>query len=564
MKKNIIKFIIIFSLIFGITNSKVAAQNLDGLGKLIKILEQAPDKISGEKLEKLLIENHILVYETARYEKQSSYQYHAEWSFNKDKTYTVIDKNNYRYNNSSIKHPAKGKWELAGLGSSTVRLDDTSNGRFQISFSENGNIYGGSEKYYSYSLENIQEKINREARLVEEKRIAEELRLKKIEEEKRQLAIKREQERIKQEEEKKRSQAEYELALKKDKERREEEERKELYANIVKYSLFGSFLLIISFLTYKYKSKINNFYLKFINLIQEFKNNIAKENKLTRNYKKIKNSSNNNSNFFKSILNKKSSPEEKYFYLLPALLSIFYIVNMQILHPIFRNVFLFHYLKLGSAFIFIFNSIFILFKNYSTSKKLNLISFLLFLIISFWGYGLLIGWERGSIKFWTMLIFQTYLFLNLYLDRQFNILNIDKQFNNLNIGAISGLFNFNFFKNKKVVLISILIILFISYFSSSNNTIDKINVFKEKNELEVCKDVYAWLQKKIDAIESKEHPADYRRTDYYMIKAHQETVASYYKMAYDVRQGIYMVKGQLPSTHVSQFSRNCEAHRATR
>ena len=160
--------------------------------------EQAPDKISGEKLEKLLIENHILVYEAVRYEKQSSYQYHAEWSFNKDKTYTVIDKNNYRYNNSSIKHPAKGRWELAGLGSSIVRLDDASNGRFQISFSENGNIYGGSEKYYSYSLENIQEKISREARLVEEKRIAEELRLKKIEEEKRQLAIKREQERIKQ------------------------------------------------------------------------------------------------------------------------------------------------------------------------------------------------------------------------------------------------------------------------------------------------------------------------------------------------------------------------------
>jgi hypothetical protein len=279
MKKNIIKFIIIFSLIFGISNSKISAQNLDGLGKLIKILEQAPDKISGEKLEKLLIENHILVYETVRYEKQSSYQYHAEWSFNKDKTYTVIDKNNYRYNNSSIKHPDKGRWELAGLGSSIVRLDDASNGRFQISFSENGNIYGGSEKYYSYSLENIQEKISREARLVEEKRIAEELRLKKIEEEKRQLAIKREQERIKQEqerikqeEEKKRFQAEYELAVKKDKERREEEERKELYASIVKYSLLGLFLLIISYLTYKYKSKIFEYKSKiFLDLKKSFK-----------------------------------------------------------------------------------------------------------------------------------------------------------------------------------------------------------------------------------------------------------------------------------------------------
>jgi hypothetical protein len=461
MKKNIIKFIIIFSLIFGISNSKISAQNLDGLGKLIKILEQAPDKISGEKLEKLLIENHILVYETVRYEKQSSYQYHAEWSFNKDKTYTVIDKNNYRYNNSSIKHPAKGRWELAGLGSSIVRLDDASNGRFQISFSENGNIYGGSEKYYSYSLENIQEKIIREARLVEEKRIAEELRLKKIDEEKRQLAIKREQERIKQEEEKKRSQAEYELALKKDRERREEEEREELYASIVKYSLLGLFLLIISFLTYKYKSKINNFYLKFINLIQELKNNIAKENKLTPNYKKIKNSSNNNSNFFRSILNKKGTPEEKYFYLLPALLSFNY--TMHIFLPISRNVLFGQYIELGSAFIFIFNSIFIIFKNYSTSKKLNLTSFLLFIIISFWGYGLLIGWGRGSIKFWAILIFQTYLFLNLYLDKQFNILNVDKKFNNLNIGAVSSLFNFNFSKNKFIIVGLILFGGFIFY-----------------------------------------------------------------------------------------------------
>jgi hypothetical protein len=305
---------------------------------------------------------------------------------------------------------------------------------------------------HTYSLENIEEKISREARLIEEKRVAEELRLKKIEEEKRQLAIKREQERIKQEEEKKRFQAEYELALKKDKERREEEERKELYASIVKYSLLGLFLLIISFLTYKYKSKINNLYLKFINSIQEFKNNIAKENKLTRNYKKIKNSSYNNSNFFKSILNKKGSQEEKYFYLLPALLSFNY--TMHILLPISRSVLFGQYIELGSALIFILNSIFIFFKNYSTSKKLNLTSFLLFLIISFWGYGLLIGWGRGSTKFCIMLIFQIYLFLNLYLDKQFNIFNIDTVF---------SLFNFNFSKNKFIIVGLILFGGFIFY-----------------------------------------------------------------------------------------------------
>lgn len=134
---------------------------------------------------------------------------------------------------------------------------------------------------HTYSLDNIQEKISRETRLVEEKRIAEELRLKKIEEEKRQLAIKREQERIKQEEEKKRFQAEIELAVKKDRERREEEEREEFYASIVKYLILGLFLLIIPFLTYKYKLKIKSLYLKFINLIQELKNNIPKNNKFT-------------------------------------------------------------------------------------------------------------------------------------------------------------------------------------------------------------------------------------------------------------------------------------------
>lgn len=533
MKKNIIKFIIIFSLIFSISNSNVFAQ--------------FSKKISGEQLEKLLTENYILI--NGRFGS-------FKWEFNKDKTYYVTPRHD-----KTFQMPNNGTWEITGIFGSSLILTDRQqiiNGRnikYQFFFGEDGYIYTGSERMHSYGLENIQEKINKEARLVEEKRVAEELRLKKIEEEKKQLAIKREQERIKQEEEKKRLQVEYELTVKRDKERREEQERKELYANIVKYSLLSLFLLIISLLTYKYKSKINNFYLKFINLIQELKNNMAKENKLTPNYKKIKSSSNNNFNLFKSILNKKGPPEEKYFYLLPAMLSIFYIINMHILHPIFRNVFFFHYLKLGSAFVFIFNSIFIFFKNYSTSKKLNFTSFLLFIIISFWGYGLLVGWERGSTKFWTILIFQTYLFLNLYLDKQFNILNI---------GAVSSLLNFNFFKNKKIVSVSVLIILFISYFSLSNNTMDKILVFKEKNELEVCKDVYRWLQKKIDDIESKTHPADYRYTDYYMIKVYQKTVEDYYQMALKSREGYYMNKMQPSSSHVQNFINNCEFNRRTK
>jgi len=283
--KNIIKFLIIFSFIFGITNSKVSAQSPDSLGKLIDILGQTSNKINGEKLEKLLIENYILVNG-----RSGSYQYSAEWRFNKNKTYTVIDKND-----SGYKHPFKGKWELVGFGNSFLRLEDISNTRFQVSFGEDGNIYAGSEKIYSYRLENIQEKIDKEIRITEEKRIAEELRLKKLEEEKRQLAIKREQERIKQEQERikqeekeKRFQVEYELAVKKDKERREEEERKELYKNILKYSLITTFFSILSFVIYKYRARIKDeFYPKFINIIKESKKNIINKEGLKSNYKKI-------------------------------------------------------------------------------------------------------------------------------------------------------------------------------------------------------------------------------------------------------------------------------------
>ena len=284
LMKNIIKFLIIFSFIFGITNSKVSAQSPDSLGKLIDILGQTSNKINGEKLEKLLTENYILVNG-----RSGSYQYSAEWRFNKNKTYTVIDKND-----SGYKHPFKGKWELVGFGNSFLRLEDISNTRFQVSFGEDGNIYAGSEKIYSYRLENIQEKIDKEIRITEEKRIAEELRLKKLEEEKRQLAIKREQERIKQEQERikqeekeKRFQAEYELAVKEDKERREEEERKEMYENITKYSLLVLFFVIICVFTYKNKSKINYFYSKFINLIIESKKSIINKEGLKSNYKKI-------------------------------------------------------------------------------------------------------------------------------------------------------------------------------------------------------------------------------------------------------------------------------------
>jgi len=257
MKKNIIKFIIIFLLIFGISDSKVFAQ--------------FSKKISGEQLEKLLTENYILI--NGRFGS-------FKWEFNKDKTYYV-----FPHHDKTFQMPNNGTWEITGFlgGDSSLILTDRQqiiNGRnikYQFYFGEDGYIYTGSERMHTYSLENIQEKISREARLVEEKRIAEELRLKKIEEEKRQLAIKREQ--IKKEEERKRlelaewAKKEEEEKIKRDNEERIKLEREELYKNILKYSLFLIVIAITaSVIYYIYKFHKNKAKILFLNLQNSFKN----------------------------------------------------------------------------------------------------------------------------------------------------------------------------------------------------------------------------------------------------------------------------------------------------
>ena len=263
MKKNLIKFLITVSILLTTFNTNILAQN----------------RISGEKLEKLLTENHIIIYDFF-----GPLRNNIELNFDAgSKTYSL---NGFFPLHQYVVHPRSGTWELVGFGKSSVRLDDiqnqnqytNQNARIQLFFGDDGNIYNLNQKLYSYRLENKKERIENNARRIEEERIAEELRLKKIEEEKRQLAIKREQERIKQEqkqeEEKKRFQAEYELALKKDKERREEEERKELHKNILKYSLITIFFSILSFVVYKYRARIKDeFYPKFIKYLKNIKSN---------------------------------------------------------------------------------------------------------------------------------------------------------------------------------------------------------------------------------------------------------------------------------------------------
>jgi hypothetical protein len=173
----------------------------------------------------------------------------------------------------------------------------------------------------------------------------------------------------------------------------------------------------------------------------------------------MKNSSNNISNFVKSILNKESSLKEKCIYFLPALISILYLFYqfyfsfnlVSLIYDGSVSIFMFNsflirlklYIYYGSVSIFIFSSILILFKNYSISKKLDFTSFPLFLIIFFWSYDLLINFDFNyGIKYWIILIFQIYLFLNLYLDKEFNILNISSVFtNNTNFLIINKIVN---------------------------------------------------------------------------------------------------------------------------
>jgi hypothetical protein len=268
MKKKLIKFLITISILLTAFNTNILAQN----------------RISGEKLEKLLTENHIIIYDFF-----GPLRNNIELNFNANKTYKL----NGVFPISAISiHPSSGNWEIVGFGNSSVRLTDIQNqnqysdkkASFQLLFGDDGNIYNLNQKLYSYRLENKKERIENNARRIEEERIAEELRLKKIEEEKRQLAIKREQERIKaeqikKEEERKRlelaewAKKEEEERIKRENEERIKLEREELFKNILKYSLILIGIIIIAGVIYYvnkfHKNKAKNL---FLNLKNSFNN----------------------------------------------------------------------------------------------------------------------------------------------------------------------------------------------------------------------------------------------------------------------------------------------------
>ncbi len=164
MKKKLIKFLITVSILLTTFSTNILAQS----------------KISGEKLEKLLLEKHIIIYKV--YAGGESF----ELNFDTDKRYKSTSDPSYSY---TAKQPSSGTWEIVGSEKSIVLLKDNFR-PFQLFFGDDGNIYNLNEKLYAYRLENKKERIENDARRIEKERIAEELRLKKIEEEKRQLAIK--------------------------------------------------------------------------------------------------------------------------------------------------------------------------------------------------------------------------------------------------------------------------------------------------------------------------------------------------------------------------------------
>jgi hypothetical protein len=247
MKKKLIKFFIIVNILLTTFNTNILAQNI----------------ISGEKLEKLLIEDHIIIHDF----RGNPLSNNIELNFYTDKTYLLKGRFppppeilGYQHI-----HPISGTWEIVGFGNYYVRLtdnqtfkDSNKKARLEYIFTDNGNIYFLDQyestprrKLYSYRSENKKEKIEKDARRIEEIKEQEQIRLKKLEEEKRQLAIKREQERIKSEQIKKESEERLkkseEERIKRENEERIRQEKEQLYNNIL--SLIG-IAIVLSFIYY--------------------------------------------------------------------------------------------------------------------------------------------------------------------------------------------------------------------------------------------------------------------------------------------------------------------------
>lgn len=182
------------------------------------------------------------------------------------------------------------------------------------------------------------------------------------------------------------------------------------------------------------------------------------------------------------IIKKEATVQEKLTYLLPAVISILYLIDIifvlllgmglfRKLIPEFLNI---------SKIIFIFTSIYAAYKNYDYFKKVTATSLLFVIICFFWIYVSLYPLtirSLGGIFVIVITLIQIYLFLNLHLDKKFNILNIDSVSSSFNLDFSKNKFNLNLFKNKFVIGALILFGAFIFYniFSENNDNYSKNN-----------------------------------------------------------------------------------------
>ena len=182
------------------------------------------------------------------------------------------------------------------------------------------------------------------------------------------------------------------------------------------------------------------------------------------------------------IKKKEATAQEKLTYLLPAIVSILYLVDIVFVLVVgiglFRKL-IPEFINL-SKIIFIFSSIYAAYKNYEYFKKINVTSLLFVIICFFWIYASLYAVPIRSFSgIFTFLAssIQIYLFLNLYLDKKFNILNLDAVSSSFNLNFSKNKFNLNFFKNKFVIGVLVLFGVLILYniFSENNDNYSKNN-----------------------------------------------------------------------------------------
>lgn len=125
------------------------------------------------------------------------------------------------------------------------------------------------------------------------------------------------------------------------------------------------------------------------------------------------------------IIKKESSTQEKLTYLLPAGITILYLIDIILILVLGKGLFrrlISEFLNI-SKIVFIFSSVYAAYKNYDYFKKANS-AFLAFTYICFfWIYVSLYDirfWTFGFFIFFITLIFQIYLFLNTYLNFKFD------------------------------------------------------------------------------------------------------------------------------------------------